>query len=328
MSRKVNSVPDPRDVFPECKSFVQPRNTFEPKIQSINKGNLLCILGSIMIAGKGDYQVTGAIPYEVQNSEDFQYNKTETVKNALAVIGNEVHVNVYPVSKVECLEDDGCKIQFMRVSHSIVEYGTNKNKGNLSYAYGKRFIVSTANKGKFTLSQYATINKNKKTQDVFDETDFTVISAQQMTMKWKRSKYGDFEHNNIKDHESTSGEISASTTFNMFSDFNDKESEQLLNVYNRGEDVSLEGHVSLEWKPLSSGSETEWYFPEITATLSTEEGIFTKGNIDQDFPLTHSSGLSGVAIFFIVLGVICVIVVPIVAIYLIKNKKNQHYDTI
>ncbi|EAX98589.1 hypothetical protein TVAG_090770 [Trichomonas vaginalis G3] len=150
---------DPKDAFPECTNLTQLDGIGNSKIRSIVKDGFFCIVGSCMLAGKGDYEVINARP--TKKGESYEYIKSSPVQQALASLGTVTGPNESqePVTKVKCISSEGCRIQYMEIP---ISYYYSFNSSNTSLTIGSKSIVSTNFKGKMSLDVYYQGSKSKK----------------------------------------------------------------------------------------------------------------------------------------------------------------------
>ncbi|EAX98534.1 hypothetical protein TVAG_281320 [Trichomonas vaginalis G3] len=314
MSQRKPTITYPEDIFPECKKIESA--DLRPKFVDLKKDQFACIEGSMMLAGKGQYETISAMPYEIKLFE-IKYNKTNTVKNALAVLGDHVHFAKI-ISKVTCLSTDGCRIQFMEIDISF--YQENQNIPNSSWkgTSGTINIVSTKNKDKFNLKQIIEVNKNKKKKTDLGSR-IQIVSPLRKTLKYKRDKHVDLFYN-------TDSEYYNNTIYKFQTTLDKNEEIFIYTKFYYNEDIYVSSNVEIEWEPEANQSisenDSEWYFPEMTITVTAKEGIFTIENISQKYPLLYSSGLSIVFICCIVAAIIIVVIGISLTVYLIQKRKS------
>ncbi|EAX98588.1 hypothetical protein TVAG_090760 [Trichomonas vaginalis G3] len=325
---------NPQDAFPECKSYPYFPGYGIPQIFPLKKDELLCFTGSCMLAAKGDYEATNALP--TKNGESYEYVKSEPIKNALVSLGTVTGnmIPQEPVTKVKCLSEDGCRIQAMHIPPSLyVNYKQSLLGITTDVTVGVKSIVSTIKKGKLNLDLYISGKTYGKTyvESTADTTNGLIVTPDLKIVTYKRDKYFDFAINQQptpkNNHQSRSGTINKSDSFYIVTGMNFDEIQTYVNTDTGSLTATVSGSNTFEWEPVKAGSDaenkTEWYYPEITATLSTKGGAYTKENVNQKYPGHHGLSLT----WIIVIGVGCFVVLTIIIVVgVIVHKKIKHMD--
>ncbi|EAX98587.1 hypothetical protein TVAG_090750 [Trichomonas vaginalis G3] len=322
----------PRDAFPECTIVQTVQNIGIPRIYPLKNNELFCLVGSCMIAGKGDYEGTTAVP--VNKSGKVEFIKSDPIKNLLVSLGqlNTIAESI-PVTKIECLSSDGCRVQYMGVTPSVYLKYDEKILGIRTHnTVGFKTIVSTLRKGNIKLGVSTSYElEDDKSVDTKRIIAHGIISTPDLKKgTFKREKYADFalkvNTSKLNNHKERSGTLPEATSYQLISGLNYAESED----YSPGSSIKISGSTTINWEPSKNEAQlendAEWYYPEVSATLSTSGGAYTKDNINQKYPGDGSSAGVIVAVVVICMLVACIIIG--VVIYFMKKKKADSYNEV
>ena len=320
-------------LFPNCKYwdkfYSAPYGSVTQR--TISKDKPLCFVGNALIASKGDYTVTNAV-YDFETEE---YSKGNTVKKALAVLGkqNDATYSYDAIFVIETGSTSSITINLMSIPFSFY-YNLETSYGGVTIktSYGTKSVISTKKSGTMEIGF---ISNGEYDDKGGSSTSYYIqgVSSYHSTRSTSVSIPDKYEVSVQTDSGYTStysksGYITDTTRiYGYLSSYGDFDIQANDKSYSIKATCSISfGDKADTSKRATDISEDDWAFPEITATLSTQGGIFTEDNIDTTFPAEEEEdkGLSAGAIVGIVIG--CIVVVGIIGfcVYWFVFRKNTN----
>ena len=330
-ARTPNAVGGGQDVFPDCKTWI-PVPLYNGAVDQykLSKDNPLCFAGNALISSKGEYTVTNA-HFDINTGE---YSKETPVKNALAVLGAQINAtsqyNAYFVVETESTSE--ITLNIMNVPYSqFYSYEFEQNGIKIKQEIGYKNVVSTKKSGSLDVGLflssncednscvYTTYRTNALASYRTKRSASVTIPSNYAISVLTESGYNEY---------STSGSIPESMRLYSTLTKYINPGNQLKGTYSTTEAMcSIEfGDKADSGKQATDFSEDDWAFPEITVTLSSKGGVFTKEDIDTSFPLDQNSkdsGLSTGAIAGIVIGCIAAAVIIGLCVYCLVFRRKS-----
>ncbi|EAX93220.1 hypothetical protein TVAG_245240 [Trichomonas vaginalis G3] len=315
-----------------CTEFHEQNPNGKSKILNLVKNQVLCLDASYIMASKSKFNVYAAFQTYNTSNNTWYWDRKEKVENPLVILGSYYQPdNEYldPVSMIVCA-DKTCSIQILEVDATF-DYTVNQTEGGVAniFRHVRKSYLFTKSEGSITANVRLTKVKNTKSIETTVEQSRVFFSFPTLSrINYSHSENSRFYYSYAKKWDDeytnkTNGTIADTKTSFMYVE--EKDSYKPTPDKNGNYDEAMTCNFSWaksENKPNKASEPTEFFFPEVSGPLPEDNGIYYAKDIKEP-----SKGLSGWAIFTIIIVVLAVIGI-IVGIVFWWRRKNQKYETI